>query len=72
MITIHYSTKDQSLVRIEEKLKELSLAYQTKVDENVQQLTLKDGTETNEGEAAIQLYLEKLQGELDQWYYCAC
>lgn len=72
MITIHYPQQDESLARIEEKLKSLSLAYKKQEDAEVKAPTLKDGTETVNGEAAIQTYLEKLEGELGQWYYCAC
>lgn len=72
MITIHYQQKDESLACIEEKLKSLSLAYKKQEDPEVKAPTLKDGTETINGETAIQTYLEQLQGELGQWYYCAC
>ena len=72
MITIHYQAQDQSLARIEEKLKSLSLAYKKQEDASVTQPTLKDGQETVKGETAIQSYLEKLEGELGQWHYCSC
>lgn len=72
MITIHYQTTDQRLSRIEEKLKSLALAYKTQQDAEVQEPTLKDGLETVKGDEAIETYLEQLEEELGQWYYCAC
>ncbi|GAB5553623.1 MAG: hypothetical protein Sapg2KO_32140 [Saprospiraceae bacterium] len=72
MITIHYQQKDESLARIEEKLKALSLAYKKQEDLEIKEPILKDGTETVNGEPAIQTYLEQLEGELGQWHYCAC
>lgn len=72
MITITYAKSDAELERILEKLKNLSLAHKLINSTEVAEIQLEDGIEKVQGEAAIQAYLEKLEGELGQWYYCSC
>ena len=72
MITISYPAKDAAFDRVISKLKELTLAYQLDDAQKPEELILEDGQKTVAGEAAIQAYLEQLEGELGQWYYCSC
>lgn len=72
MITISYATKDAAFDRILTKLKDLSLAYQLDDTSGSEDLQLADGQQTVTGETAIQAYLEQLESELGQWYYCSC
>ncbi|HKK76717.1 MAG TPA: hypothetical protein VJ953_16690 [Saprospiraceae bacterium] len=72
MITITYPKADADLERVLEKIKDLSLAHKTVASPATAEIQLEDGITKVQGEAAIQAYLEKLEGELDQWYYCSC
>lgn len=72
MITITYSKEDTALRHVLEKIISLSLAHQTVLEPTIAAIQLADGCVTVQGEAAIQQYLEELEGELRHWYYCSC
>ena len=57
---------------VEERLLSLSLAFKKEQSQEVTIITLEDGKTVVEGLEKIQSYLDQLQGELNQWYYCAC
>ena len=71
MITLKYASGDAALNRVEEKLRSLSLAFQ-KEENDSPEIRLEDSSRSIEGEAAILAYLEELEQELGQWYYCSC
>ena len=72
MITLKFAQLTNESQQIEERLKELSLAYQTVSNLSSKQVELADGITTVQGYEAIQNYLDQLSGELNQWYYCSC
>lgn len=72
MMTLQYIEHNQQVVEVEERLKELSLAFQTQVQPQLAQLQLVDGEQQIEGFVAIQTHLDELSKELHQWYYCNC
>ena len=72
MITLQYAERNAQVGEVEERLKSLSLAFESKTVPQVVKLQLIDGTEQVEGSAAIQAHLDELSQELHQWYYCNC
>lgn len=72
MITLQYAERNAQVGEVEERLKSLSLAFESKTVPQVVKLQLIDGTKQVEGSAAIQAHLDELSQELHQWYYCNC
>lgn len=72
MITLKFAQPTNESQQIEERLKELSLAYKTETNISSKQVELTDGITNVQGHEAIQNYLDQLSSELGQWYYCAC
>ena len=72
MITLKYGIKNAAVVELESKIQQLSLAYQIEEKKSNKQIILQDGKLEIKGVTAILKHLEELQGELSQWYYCAC
>lgn len=71
MITLTYRQPSQEVKHIKEKLASLSLAYADQIDQE-HAIALRDNEEIYIGQASIEQYLQQLEGELDQWYYCNC
>lgn len=72
MITLQYAERNAQVVEIEERLKGLSLAFESKSVSEAVDLQLMDGTKHVQGLAEIQAHLDELSQELHQWYYCNC
>ena len=72
MLTLKFATHSQEVMDLEESLKDLSLAFNLEVDKALDQPILEDGELILEGEQAIKAHLDKLSGELKQWWYCDC
>ena len=72
MITLQYAERNAQVVEIEERLKGLSLAFESKSVPEAVDLQLMDGTKHVQGLAEIQAHLDELSQELHQWYYCNC
>lgn len=72
MITLQYAEHTQQVAEVEERLTELSLAFQSKTQTQLPQLQLIDGKKQIDGFPAIQAHLDELSKELHQWYYCNC
>jgi len=72
MITLKYTTRNQQVEEVEERLRELSLAFASETTSGLQQLQLVDGLHQVDGFPAIQNHLEELSKELHKWYYCDC
>jgi len=71
MIIIKYKVQTPVLEEVEARLKAMTLDYRLQQSE-VSDVRIEDGTQTAEGKAAIQVYLEELASELKQWHYCSC
>jgi len=71
MLELSYSNQEEQAVAIKDKLTSLSLAFR-EAKSDVEIITLVDGNNTITGVKAILGHLEKLEGELHQWYYCDC
>lgn len=72
MITLQYAEHNAQVAELEERLTELSLAFQSKPQPQLLHVQLMDGTKKVEGYSAIQAHLDELSKELHQWYYCNC
>ena len=72
MLKIKHANQMEELKEIEEKLKALSLAYKVEEQMDLKVLQLQDSGILLEGKAAILHHLEKIEGELKQWWYCDC
>lgn len=72
MIILQYAEPNQQVLELEERLKELSLAFRSEVQPTLGQLRLIDGQQKISGFDAIQVHLDELSKELHQWYYCNC
>lgn len=71
MILLTYPNDDTQANEIVERLAALSLAHRVEsTAEGV--LTLTQGKASFVGLEAIMAYLDKLDGERKQWYYCNC
>ena len=71
MIILQHSPTDTVAKEVTERLTALSLAH--KLEETITDtLILTEGKATYEGYEAIMAYLDKLDGERKQWYYCNC
>ncbi len=69
---LQYSTQSPQLLEVEEKLKDLSLAYKKEELAVATQPILLEGGNRIEGKEAILEYLKEIEGELHQWYYGSC
>ena len=72
MIILKVPENHKDANKIEDRLKSLSLAYKRVTEKKISDIQLADGATEIEGFKAIEGYLDQLQGELNQWYYCAC
>ena len=72
MITIKYSNYDQEVKDIEERLKDMSLAFKLKKEDELGTPVFEDVIIRVEGQEKIKAELDKLQEELKQWWYCSC
>ena len=73
MITIYTTADHPDRSVIEERLKELTLAYQIKTTTTAaDSIRLEDGISTYVGVSAITDYLDNTEGELNTWYYGSC
>ena len=70
MITLVGNKDKDSFKVIQDKLDELTVAYQMMYTKDTPYL--QDGNTLIKGKDEINAYLEELQSELIQWYYCAC
>lgn len=71
-MTLEYRASNAVVAEIEDKLKELSLAFKKKQTDTIKSLTLIDGKTKIKGKKAIFKHLRLIEGELNAWYYCDC
>ena len=67
-----YHKKTEEVNIIEERLKELSLAYKLVKTEDKDGLALVDGSKSYVGLEEMIAYVNLLDKEKGQWYYCDC
>jgi len=72
MIQIKYPEYNKEVEELEERLKGLSLAYKMEKSEQLTQPSFEDGLTKVEGMDSIKEQLDKLQGELFEWWYGSC
>jgi len=71
-MTLEYNVSNAIVAEIEDKLKELSLAFKTAQTSKRQSPVLVDGKKEIVGQKAILEHLRLLESELNSWYYCDC
>ena len=71
-MTLQYKVLNPFVTEIEDKLKELSLAFKKEQVSAKKSPTLVDGKKEIVGKKAILEHLRLLEGELNAWYYCDC
>ena len=67
-----FSKRTQEIIDIEERLKALTLAYTIVLDEQIKEPAFVDGSKEYLGIVKMNNYLDQLNHEKEQWYYCDC
>lgn len=70
MITLVGNKEKEAFKSIQDKLDSLTVSYQMKYTKD--KPYIQDGKLEFKGQDKINEYLEELESELIQWYYCAC
>ena len=55
-----------------ERLKRMSLAFREEEDRSVEAPELDDSDRTVSGTSDIHTYLDEIEGQLGEWWYCSC
>lgn len=71
-MTLTYNTITKDIQDLKNRITDLSLALKVKVDKNVIAPTLLDGQQAFIGLVAIHKFIDQLEGEQQNWYYCNC
>ncbi len=71
MIKLKFVEKDDPVTEILDRLKKMALAFK---EESLEQgeVELEHSDIQLEGEKAIHQYLDEIEGQLGEWWYCAC
>ena len=72
MIKLEIPRRDEVHLAIVDKLTNLALAHQVRVNSSLNQAVLTDGAVHFEGAEKITDYLAETEEELHTWWYCAC
>lgn len=67
-----FKNKTEDITAVEDRLKDLSLAYVMVEDGTIDSPALVDGKKSYEGLEAMNEYIDLLDREKGQWYYCDC
>jgi len=67
-----FSDRTQEIIDIEDRLKVLTLAYKAIIDHEVNEPSFIDGSKEYRGIVKMNNYLDQLEREKEQWYYCNC
>jgi hypothetical protein len=67
-----YKEKTAKIESVEDKLKNLSLAFKLVESENADLPSLVDGKKSYIGFYKMEQYIDQLDREKGQWYYCNC
>lgn len=72
MIQLEIPKRDEANLTLVDKLTELALAHQVRINKQIKEAILTDGSNQYKGMEAIHQYIEETKEELHQWWYCAC
>ena len=72
MIKLEIPRKDEIHLAMVDKLTDLALAHQVRVNPTLKLALLTDGKARFEGSENIYAYLSETEEELHRWWYCAC
>ena len=67
-----YKEKTAKIETVEDRLKSLSLAFKLVESENADLPSLVDGKKSYIGYFKMNKYIDQLDREKGQWYYCDC
>ena len=71
-MVLHFSKYTKELEDLESRIKTLSLAYSKNQNEGLEIPMLKDGSKEYKGIDTMNDYIDLLDLEKEQWYYCNC
>jgi hypothetical protein len=69
---LHFSEKTVEITDIEDRIKKMSLAHKIIIKKEKVQPAIKDGSKVYLGIDNMNSYLDQLDQEKEQWYYCNC
>ena len=69
---LHFSEKTEKVRNIEDRIKKMTLAYKIVTNQDVIQPAIVDGSKEYLGIDNMNIYLDQLDREKEQWYYCNC
>lgn len=69
---LHFSSDTNEVQEIESRLKHLSLAYSKMQSEDLSEPFISDGSKKYIGVKNMNAYIDVLDREKEQWYYCNC
>lgn len=72
MIKLEIPRRDEVHLAIVDKLTNLALAHQVRVNSSLDKAVLTDGGVHLRGTEKITAYLVETEEELHAWWYCAC
>jgi hypothetical protein len=67
---LHFTEKTEEISKIEHRIKEMVLAYKIITHTEITDPSLIDGKKTYSGIEEMNAYLDQLDKERKQWYYC--
>ena len=71
-MTLKYSNRTTKIAEIENRLRELTLAYHVEVSTEKTEPMLSEGRTEYLGIDKMNTFLDQLDREKEQWYYCGC
>ena len=71
-MVLQFSEKTPQVIDLENRLVELALQYRLEQLESIDQPVLKEGQNAYVGFSDISSFLDQMEGERKQWYYCNC
>ena len=71
-MVLQYSSLSNEVKEVENRLIHLSLQYSMEQNESITEPVLVESKIEYSGSEEINAFLDKLEGEREQWYYCNC
>lgn len=72
MYILKFSKKNKEATQLEERLGQMSLAFKTELNSDLNEIVLAEGQKEVIGFKNINAHLDELNKELHNWYYCNC